>query len=739
MRIKKTTAFLIIFLMLYVPIFFIAKNSGININEISGFKLDKQLEYDDYYEAVGYKIKGNHFVLEEEDPRIIYTKIDMDLESIQIRLEKPLENILNIQVYYVAEGGNLIESNSVFVFAHEGDTEIYIDVPKIERCSILRFDLDGDFVLESIQLSKDDFVIENQGKSQVSIWAYVIWAFIVLLISWLIVFKLDVIYETRKKINFLRKVKISGLINKRTFFYVAVIIAYIVAIIYNINKFDNNKYKYMCQTILLSVILLLLLQGRKIKERIAGITFFIIVFVGMCYTYTLPIATMVGPDDEIHYERAVDLSHFFDKMCSEADEMIYNRKFLIEYNQDEIKQRANKLQDLYINGKAFEITPISTNIYERMAYIPTAAGMFIARGLGCSFIHIFLAGKAANFITYAIIVYFALKKLKSCKLILSVIALFPTNIFLACSYSYDVWVTGFSMLAISYIISSIQTTDEKMCVSDMVVILSAFVIGFSPKAIYFPIALLALLIPKNRFKEERVYKEFLLAVFICTFIILASFMLPFLVQGPGTGDARGGSDVNSTEQVKFILTQPIEYTKILFGHLIKYLSIGRQAATIADFAYLDSSNHFVLYCVILITAIFTDRDKCDIHVNTLKNKVFCLGLLFLTVVLISTALYVSFTPVAHSVINGCQYRYLMPLIFPLAYFILNMEILNKANKNVLYIICILCMIFCLFDDARNRWIDSYKVNTNIEIQTKINQINNQPVTSTLWNDRSCYL
>ncbi len=59
-------------------------------------------------------------------------------------------------------------------------------------------------------------------------------------------------------------------------------------------------------------------------------------------------------------------------------------------------------------------------------------------------------------LTYALTVYFAIRKLKSGKMIMSVIALFPTNIVLASNYSYDPWVTGFSLLGTAYFVSEMQ-------------------------------------------------------------------------------------------------------------------------------------------------------------------------------------------------------------------------------------------------------------------------------------------
>ena len=66
------------------------------------------------------------------------------------------------------------------------------------------------------------------------------------------------------------------------------------------------------------------------------------------------------------------------------------------------------------------------------------------------------------------------------------------------------------------------------------------------------------------------------------------------------------------------------------------------------------------------------------------------------IILAATALYVSFTPVAHSTILGCQKRYLLPVILPVLYFLSewNIEVPDKIKNNVfLFGITIMGVIF----------------------------------------------
>lgn len=60
---------------------------------------------------------------------------------------------------------------------------------------------------------------------------------------------------------------------------------------------------------------------------------------------------------------------------------------------------------------------------------------------------------------------------------------------------------------------------------------------------------------------------------------------------------------------------------------------------------------------------FTDKNAEDSWKEYNKVKIAMIVLVMMIIILIATALYISFTPVALETINGCQPRYLIPLMF----------------------------------------------------------------------------
>lgn len=711
MKTKKIVAAILLTIVFSCIGFIIVKNSAVNKISVTDFKSDEKIMYYDIKGTAQYDIRGNRFEQSGNDPQIYVNGFKLDLTSMRIAFEEPLENDMPIQVYYAPQNGKTYEESSVVKFCYKGDTEAYIDVEDVKNCNNLRIDIDGNFVLDVIELSESDFVIKDDGKYHISAAAYVVMFMLAAGLSYLLVFVWKIIEKLNDKILSVKNINFKNITEKKNIYKIAVSIIYVGLMLIFCIQGNENRYVFAVWLAALTVTFIILVNVFSLKNRIAGVTALIIFVTGLCYIFTLPAATLVSADDEIHYQNSVYLSHAFDKKVTEADEYIYNRRVVPVYKTEKITEMKEKLETLYEQGGVNREVSMTMNSYKSISYVPSAVGMFVARGLNCSFENVFYAGKIGNLLMYSILIYFAIRRIKSGKLIIAVIALLPTNIFLAASYTYDIWLTGFSILAVSYIIGVIQDRDENVFIkwSDMAVILSGFVLGFAPKAVYFPLMLLILLIPKESFKNRKNYRTFLIASFICMMLVLFTFMLPFVVKGPGTGDMRGGSGVNSSEQVMFILENPVEYTKILLNHIKGYVSPEVQNETLGKYMYMGNSTHFILIVFILTAAVFFDRSKRDEGLNNIKSRIWTILSIFASIVLVSTAMYVSFTPVGNSVINGCQHRYLIPLIFPALYFILNIKVDNRANKNVFYTMALAGMAFILYSDAWKLWVSLYQM------------------------------
>lgn len=423
----------------------------------------------------------------------------------------------------------------------------------------------------------------------------------------------------------------------------------------------------------------LMIKSKKVTCELIFLT--VSLTVGTLYAIALPLSTGLSWDDQIHYKNAVSL--------------LSNNEYLSanEYNFSIIKippiYSLNERQQLdqYIQNNntisAEKQTDVSVvNAYNMIGYLPSAIVISLGNILHIPYYLIFIFGRFANVFVYSLVVYFAIKKLVSGKMIMAMIALFPTAMFLATSYTYDYWVTCFLMLGFAYLFSELQQPDKKITTKECVIMLSAFVLGLGPKAIYFPIMLLMLLIKPNKFESKKQCKYFRISIIIMTAFVISSFILPFFIAGSGGNDPRGGSGVNSIEQVKYILSSPINYFWITVNFLKGYLSLEEMNTYTTQLAYLQYGPNFLLLLCTYVAAIFTDKNNHDRYTSTKTVRASIGAVFIVTVVLITTALYVAFNPVASTIIAGVQGRYLIPILFPVALVIGSCKIKNNIKKEI---------------------------------------------------------
>ena len=122
-----------------------------------------------------------------------------------------------------------------------------------------------------------------------------------------------------------------------------------------------------------------------------------------------------------------------------------------------------------------------------------------------------------------------------------------------------------------------------------------------------------------------------------------------------------------SDQLTLIISHPLDYLTLLsntagaqFGDkLISPEALGN-FAYIRNSIFLDNMNLYFILLTTIILAFFTGNSE-----NTLNKKqrisIICLNLVL--IVLIWTALYLSFNPVGSNNIDGVQSRYFLPLLF----------------------------------------------------------------------------
>ena len=650
----------------------------------------------------GYSIKNNEFKMLDNDPHIFFDFRNVNTEGVyafSIELSEKID-LSKVQVYFGRDDLGFNEQDSKIFENKESNV---IEIVSIESFMFLRIDINDNFEIE--KLGVDDSLDVNHVKNNIYyVIAILCSAFISIILSYFS--KIDKFLVVVKDsfvqaFKYLRKEKLKVLIVIALCLGELLICFLAEKMLFSNREYLNRQRIIVYYTALL-VITFTYLFRKHLLEKLHLYFFGVAMLVGVAHILLAPPVVGLSWDDEIHYRKSSYISWLSNGMLPISDEELYkNYKTTIveknEYNRDgrdETVGRITRLDD------KFGYAPVLTDIedydvnLQYAAYTPTALALGCARGLDLSYRHVFMIGKFMILLCYALLISISIRIL-SCKgkLLVTVLGLMPTSLFLATSYSYDWWVVGFCILGYSIFFSKIQK-NEQFTNKQFIGLMLVMLIGLLPKAIYFPILLPMLLLKKDKYKNSKLLRGM---VVITILALIATFIFPILF-ATATGDARGGSDVDSMRQISFILNNPMEYTKILLGFLENYLSLNSAYGYTTMMAYYGTAKHFVL-CIVILTIIALIDNKPDI-VGKDKNYILIKGSVlfscFCAIVLVATALYVSFTPVGYPNINGCQLRYLIPVLFPIIYVLSDVDILVKEKTKNTYIAIAVCVLVFVF-------------------------------------------
>ena len=612
-----------------------------------------------------------------------------------LHLEEALHGINKEQFKIIITSPDAVSGNAITIIASGADSyvngELFVDGTKQQGDAFFKLDH-----FNKNGLLKDgaqDTVVKFDALQFVS--AYLFYHILILVVFFCLKSAVKKIKNTK-----IRKNVVVAILRNEFIIFVGIIAFscfYKLVFRNNLQFTRRNAYHMLFVFVAATMCNLLYVYRKEIVEKIEYLTFLLIVLLGTFFVIVYP-NNIISWDEEIHYRSTLTLSHMGYANLNRADEdLIINYSEVVVGDVTlyySIPDRNEKDKDLNNESKETSLAEVSMNYknsYNYVAYIPASITIALCRLVHMPYTLTFMLGRLTTLFVYASVIYLAMKKIKKGKLLIATIAMIPTCMFQATTYGYDYWVICFFIYAIAWLFSELQQPEKKVSLKEILCMIGVFVIGLGPKAIYFPIMIWMLFLKKDKFVDEKQYKLFrriLVASIVC---VIISFALPFLIsglsagEGQQVGDSRGGSGVNSIEQLKFILCNPIQYAKILFEFLKSYLSLDNAFGYLTYWAYLGRNNGAVLYIVVLVVVILLgDAYDHECKLLNTKEKIGIHTVVFITICMVASVLYISFTPVAFYTINGCQPRYLLPLLFPFCYALSNHKVKWDGNRNLLY-------------------------------------------------------
>ena len=694
----KTFLFMFIILTLLGCIYIRGTRYAIAVRDYNkNIDLNECLAEINQYES----LDGKNFTIIGEDPWLL---LDFSFlpygkaEGLSVKLNAPID-LSKVKIYYGKESNEFSEMDKT-VLKGEGMT---IEANSREAFTYVRLNISQDFGISNISTADGYEVIYNNVIHE-----YIYMVLVNLFISAVAAF-INLINEARIRlcawINSIMKTLFNYryAILKRV---MAPIVTFVLLLgceyIYS-NNVDNayfNIYRVLNFTCILNIGIFAIIYRNICMQYIHIYYFFLIMAIGTAIIVTIPTVAGTSWDEETHYSRVAVMSWGQDGLISYTDnEVAY--PYIFRYGMDDSSIYRHEIREDWketINLKAIDypVLEMSENAgsvgVAFPAYITGAVGLIIGRGMGLSFTQTYMLGKWMNLLCYAILFCYSIKIVKERgKLLIAVIGIIPTCVCVASAYAYDWWIIGFIVLGYALCIRELQQYHEIRLIQ-LAKILLIMIIGILPKAIYFPLLLPIMFLDKKS-KHVNIKRMLIVAAMA---VLVSTFIIPMIFSGAGTGDSRGGVGVNSTEQIKFILNNPLQYTNILLGFLREYLSPDKAEGYLTYLSCYGNAEYYTLCILVIGIVVILDNKVIDDTKHLLFQKLVVVIACFASMVLVATALYVSFTPVAYGTIYGCQSRYILPVLFPFLFFMgkINIDV-KESIKAKAFVISTSIMAFIL--------------------------------------------
>lgn len=457
-----------------------------------------------------------------------------------------------------------------------------------------------------------------------------------------------------------------------------------------LNQPGINGMRWLFFTSLLLILLLLYYNRNGFVGKVESMFLLIGLIAGTMLVLIMPL-NKAGYDEEVHFRNAYNIKLSSSVSSTQAIEQLKEVSLEgwpenIAQSQEERKllETYYKTEGDYTKGSDVSIkVPTEMSTVAAFNYIFMGLGIKAGKLLQLPFTAVFTLGRLFNMWSYILLVYLAIKKLPIGKYIMAVVALMPTPVFMAATYSYDAVITGFVYLGLAYLISELLEKDKKITIKNGVILLGSLGFGMVPKAVYVPIMALGFLLPAEKFVNKNQKRVFRIANVVCILGLLATFVLPLLLSADSMGDVRGGN-VNVSGQIALILSHPLGYLQVWLTNMAEtFLSYGFGEGGLGIMGHLPVSTCSAMIGLLMIFVIFTDNTNRSPLDLTKKQKVAMFGAALLSVAFVWGALYLAFNEVGATFIGGVQGRYYIPLLF-IVYLLLRRKNIHNNMKAVHY-------------------------------------------------------
>ncbi len=455
---------------------------------------------------------------------------------------------------------------------------------------------------------------------------------------------------------------------------------------YNELVFNWRRFVAVCSAVFL--ILLILTSSSWIKDKPENIFLIVTLLIGLSYIVVMP-QQKVSWDECYHFEKAYSLLPHKNVGEFVFTYMDDTKVWPLNYPQT---YEEYAYQNEYLSKMAEGTDSVSAEISlsNIVGYFAPALGIGIGSLLNLPFASVYALGKVFNLILYAVVVFFAIKRMSVGKSLMTLLALLPTPLFMASVYNRDSVIIAFAFLGFAYMFSEFYEKDKKITWKSYIIfVVSMFIAGLL-KAVYAPMLLMLLFLPSDKFKDRKtkyIMKGGIIAICI---LLIAVLIMPTVLNPSDSGDSRGyaaaggatDTKISAKGQIENILSNPLSYAVLLIKNIADtFLSytMGSEAWGVLGHYGTGYYAGFILPMVLFVV-LTNDTDKRgEIKVS---RRLLIFLLIAISVAFVWTSMYVAFTPVGYGTILGVQGRYYIPLMLPFFMLFGTKKLINNIDKGV---------------------------------------------------------
>lgn len=425
-----------------------------------------------------------------------------------------------------------------------------------------------------------------------------------------------------------------------------------------------------------------------LKVKLEMVFLSLCIGLGIIYMFVFP--PFSAPDESAHF---VASFHLAEEMMG-VDEVPKEQQLEQDvYDNDGIFNRTVNLKTyrkLYngLQSSSMEYVDYYRSQYDyvgdgkilKLGHYTQAVGIILARKMSLGYIQTVYLARLINLLVYATLVFFAIRIMPKFRVFMMLVALLPISIELAASISYDGWINSFAFLFIAYCMRLIYVK-EKINIWNTVFLTLLLILCAQRKFIYYPLGILAFLIPKQKIKDKTKHKV-LIVVLAVLLIFVSGNVLGIGKNNDVSEDVIEEVDNdNGKYTLREILIDPVNSIN-MFGNTVR-LQTGTYIDNIVG-TPLGSLNIgvnrtiiYMIFTVLLLALLNQKNDSITIN----KRQYLILSIATVIPCLLALlAMFASWTPRNYNYIFGVQGRYFLPTLPLLAVLLKDVPI--KVTKNI---------------------------------------------------------